>query len=533
MPKPHACIARLCGLVLLAGCAAEAPPPPPAPVIALAPVPVSRAARAVHLTDALSHCRALAAAAVPGVHIAGSEFIADGIAFPFNSRTHRIEGSALPEHCRITGSIDSGTASLAFEMRLPSRWNGRFFDQGRNDGVAGVSEAVGRNSGAAGLEQNALTRGFAVFSSSAAARGPAVQAAKALIAAYYGRGPDRSYFVGCAAGASDGLAFAQRWPQTFDGIVAVAPLLRETNAAMANAWTLQHFAAVAPHSRKRQPMLAQAFSRDELFGVAQAVLQACDKLDGAEDGFVMDMAACKFDPAAVQCKRGKPEDCLRAAKVKALREAMAGPRDGAGKPLYVAWPWDPGIAAPAWRSWNLGMTGSAGAPARGLEAATAVLGAAAPTGVKLNALSFDFKRDPARLAAPHDSADADVRLDAFRQVGGRLLLVHGAADPVVSAWATVDYQRTLDSAYGADVAAGFARTFIVPGMNHCAGGPATDRFDALAALVDWVEQDRPPERIEAGGSAVLRDQTRPLCPWPKVARYRAGALDASASYACR
>ena len=534
MPTTPGRIALRCGFALLAGCAAEKPaPPPPAPVVTPAPQPVSRVARPLRLADAGGRCGALATASVAGMQIAASEFIADGIAFAFNARTRRIEGGALPEHCRISGRID-GTPSAEFEMRLPSQWNGRFFDQGRDDGSTGVQEAVGRNSGAAGLQQNALTRGFAVFSGAGAeaALAPGVQAAKALIAAYYGRAADRSYFVGCAAGGSDGLAFAQRWPQAFDGIVAVAPLLRQTDAAMANAWTLQHFTAVAPRSRKRQPVLAQAFSRDELFGVAQAVLQACDKLDGAEDGLVMDMAACKFDPAVLQCKRGKPKDCLRADKVKALREAMAGPRDGTGKALYVAWPWDPGIAAPAWRSWNLGMAGADATSAHGLAAATATLAGAAPAGVKFNALGFDFKRDPPRLAASADAANADAALDTFARAGGRLLLVHGAADPVVSAWATVDYQQRLNAAHGGS--AGFARTFIVPGMNHCAGGPATDRFDALAALVDWVEQDQPPERIEARGSAVLHDETRPLCAWPKVARYRgAGAFNDSASYECR
>ena len=128
-------------------------------------------------------------------------------------------------------------------------------------------------------------------------------------------------------------------------------------------------------------------------------------------------------------------------------------------------------------------------------------------------------------------------LEDFRQRDGKLLLVHGAADPVVSAWVTIDYQRQLDRAHsrpGAPGAADFARTFIVPGMNHCAGGPSLDRFDALAALVEWVETEKPPERIEARGSAALRDETRPLCPWPEVARYRgAGSVQVSASYECR
>jgi feruloyl esterase len=209
---------------------------------------------------------------------------------------------------------------------------------------------------------------------------------------------------------------------------------------------------------------------------------------------------------------------------------MAGPRDAAGRALYAPWPWDPGISAPGWRAW---MLGDASSDARHASAEAAALGAlyATPPDAKLTLGNFDFERDPQRLRAMHqlhDTAD-DVQLAGFRARGGKLVLLHGAADPVYSAWDTVDYQRRANVAHGADAAAQFVRTFVVPGMNHCAGGPATDRFDALAAIVEWVEQGRPPQRIEARGSAVLHDETRPLCPWPQVARYSGrGAVNDSA-----
>lgn len=510
-----------CVVVLLAACAAgPSPEAPPAAPAAAPETPAAPASGPLLLSDAGQRCQALAGARIAGVRITGSEFIGDGIAFPVSGTSRRIVGEALPAHCRINGVVgaaEGGSAAQrsAFELRAPSRWNAGWVFQGRDDDDDGtVAEAVGRNSGAGGLYDNALARGYAVWSGApqgdaSAGRPPAglsatslqaaAQAAKVLIEAYYGRAPQHGYFVGCGGGARDGLMLAQRAPAAFDGIVAVAPALREADAARARRWAQQQFLSVAPRARKRPHELPRAFSSDELFTVAQGILKSCDALDGAADGFVMDMAACRFDPALLQCKRRGEKECLSAAKVKALRAAMAGPRGADGGPLYAAWPWDPGVAGPGWRAW--------------------MLDSAAP------AVS-----DTARVDA---DAVFDAPLDAFRQHHGKLLLVHGAADPVSSAWVTVAFQERLDVARRAQADGEFARTFIVPGMNHCAGGPATDRFDALSALVEWVEQGKAPDRIEARGSAVLHDETRPLCPWPKVARYRgAGRLNESASYEC-
>ena len=159
-----------------------------------------------------------------------------------------------------------------------------------------------------------------------------------------------------------------------------------------------------------------------------------------------------------------------------------------------------------------------------------------PPDPSLSTLNFDFERDPARMQAFHavyDTAD-DVKLDGFRRRGGRLMFFHGTADPIFSARELVDYQQRVNAQHGADAAAGFVRSFLVPGMGHCAGGPATDAFDGLSALVRWVEQGQAPDRVEARGSGVLpATLARPLCPWPQQARYTGGDTSASASFACR
>ena len=171
---------------------------------------------------------------------------------------------------------------------------------------------------------------------------------------------------------------------------------------------------------------------------------------------------------------------------------MAGPRNAAGKPLYFGWAWNPGMADAGWRAWTLGTAQHGPPNARHI---TLMAGAlrhqfVTPPDTNLSTLNFDFERDPPRMQAFHreyDTAD-DVQLEGFRRRGGKLLFFHGLADPIFSAQETMDYQRRLNAAHGEAAAATFARSFMIPGMTHCSGGPATDVFDGLAAIVRWVEQ---------------------------------------------
>jgi hypothetical protein len=158
-----------------------------------------------------------------------------------------------------------------------------------------------------------------------------------------------------------------------------------------------------------------------------------------------------------------------------------------------------------------------------------------PPDRSLTLLSFDFDRDPHRMDAHawiFNAAD-DVKLTAFRARGGKLLIVHGLADPIFSAYESVDYIRRVGAEYG-ERAADFARLFLVPGMGHCAGGAATGSFDALGALVDWVEQGPAPQTIMASGTLVFPNRTRPLCPFPQYARYTgSGHPEDGRNFVCR
>jgi feruloyl esterase len=294
------------------------------------------------------------------------------------------------------------------------------------------------------------------------------------------------------------MMFAQRYPELFDGIVAVAPAMRVAEgAAIAAAWTVQKLLAIAPRGADGQPVLARSLSNDDLEVVANAVLERCDADDGLKDGLVQ--RACTLDPAVLQCPGDKAPGCLARPQVDAVRDVMAGPRDSAGRSLYFGWPWDPGIAAPDWRNWTLGTAGDGQPPnARHITLMAGALGHefVTPPDPSLSTINFDFDRDPS------------LEME--------------------------DYQRRIEATHGPASAAALSRLFLVPGMNHCSGGPATDAFDGLAAITRWVETGEAPERIVAHGtSGALEGLTRPLCRWPKVATYGSGEPSEERSFVCR
>lgn len=486
-----------------------------------------------------------------------------------------VSANTLPAHCQVRGTMSPRTGAdgkpyhIGFELRMPKEWNGRFFFQGGGGNDGTVAPALGSLAGGGGalpgLRTGALAQGFAVVTTDAGHQGTdatfaldpqaridhafnaydrVTLAAKSIIAQVYGRPPERSYFVGCSGGGRQALLFPQRFPAHFDGIVASAPAIKVAKeASVASVWSLLAYEAAAPRDAAGRPVLSQALSDADLRLVSGAVLQRCDALDGLADGIIgVNPSACDFDPAVLQCPGAKTASCLSADQVGALRRDFSGPRDSQGRPLYATWPWDAGISGPDWRRWKLGSSTTATPDARN---ATLIANDAmryeffTPPDPAFDYHNFNFDADPARMdayAAVYHTTSTDV--SAFRDRGAKMLLVHGTSDAIFSANDTIDYYRRLAAANGgADQAAGFARLFLVPGMNHCAnsGGPATDLYDALAPLQAWVENGTPPERIVARASATAPwpGRTRPLCPYPKTARYTgSGSIEDAASFAC-
>lgn len=562
------CASALGVATLLAACAGS-PPAPHAPLAAARP-------------GTLQACADLATrAALPGTVYSSVTDVPAGMV------TVGGVAMAAPAHCLVQGRMNERTSpvdnqryAVGFEMRLPVAWNGRFFYQA-NGGLDGVVVPALGGIGGGGPRSSALQMGFAVISSDAGhagSMGPRfgldpqarldygynavaqlTPMAKNLIAKAYGRGPDRSYFGGCSNGGRHAMVAAVRSSQQYDGILAGDPGFNLPKAAVAQLYGAQQYAAVASAKTPAgQPDLQSAFTPAELKLVADKVLARCDALDGLADGIVSNVQACKkrFDIQrdVPTCAAGTRDGmCLSAPQKNALANVFKGARNSAGQPIYSSFPFDAGVSGGNWREWKFASPATRDAGAVAFIFSTPPL-ADRPQGLPF-ALGFDMDRDAPRIAAtdgvfresalsfmtPPDAAN----LGALRDKGGRMIVYHGTSDPVFSSDDTAAWYERVQAANGGD-ASSFARYFPVPGMNHCSGGPATDQFDMLSALVDWVEQGKAPASITASargaGTPVPNaevpaswspQRTRPLCPYPQVATYTGGNTERASSFACK
>ncbi|MGA8766205.1 MAG: tannase/feruloyl esterase family alpha/beta hydrolase [Candidatus Acidiferrales bacterium] len=500
----------------------------------------------------------------------------------------------LPAHCELTGvmqervGVDGQHYAIRFHLRLPIRWNGKFLFEGGGGTEGDLGSAIGATVPGA---PPAIAQGYAVVSqdsghdnatNSVPSRGGNVafgfdpearanyggaslrlvaETAKAIIHSYYGRPPERSYFVGCSKGGQEGMAFAQRFPDEFDGIVAGAPGFSLPRAALAEAWDTQAFGSLVAAGDAKSfdaKLLPTSFS-DAQFRVARdAVLAACDADDGVQDGITAAFESCTWRRVVKELKRrncsaSRADSCLSDAQINVLGRVYAGPKSSAGKSLYSDWPIDAGMGSGSWRIWKIGP------PAGGFPGINVAMGGPAlaaifttpPTPLHANpqaalefALGFDFDRDAPKIYATQppfersawsDIAARSPHLEKFRARGGKMIVPQGASDPVFSLNDTLAWYRDVDKLNGGSTA-DFVRVFPVPGMAHCNGGPATDQFDAFGAIVDWVEKGSAPDRIiaKAGTNSPWPGRTRPLCPYPRVARYvGSGSVDDAANFVCR
>jgi feruloyl esterase len=342
--------------------------------------------------------------------------------------------------------------------------------------------------------------------------------AKAIVQAFYGNGPRLSYFVGCSAGGRQALLEAQRFPDDFNGIIAGAPALDTTPMYQAARMSI-------PHATLKNP--ASYIPPSKYPMIHQAVLNACDALDGLKDGLIDDPRQCTFDPQTIVCTSGDSASCLTASQVEAARKIMSPvmhPRTG--KVLVPRL--EPGT--------ELGWGVQAGGP----EPYNNVLERLKYVVFKdpnWDWKAFNLATDLAPLEELSDPANAtDPNLTAFTSRGGKLLIYHGWADQQVVPTSTINYyNNVLATMGGAAAASNSLRVFMAPGMAHCRGGDGPNTFDAVTALEAWVEGGTPPERIVASHSEAGKvDRTRPLCAYPMVARYKGnGSIDDADNFVCR
>lgn len=450
---------------------------------------------------------------------------------------------AQPATCRVYGvSRPTADSEIRFEVAIPlgDAWNGRYLQVG-NGGFAGsipepqIAMGLAAGYAVAGTDDGhastnptdarwALNHPDKVVDFGYRALKETTDAAKAIIAAYAGHAPKYSYFSGCSDGGREALMEAQRYPDDFDGIVAGDPANHWTHLLAATAWNEQALAAPGA-------MLGPA----KLKALEAAALKAC----GDQDGVIADPLRCRFDPAVLLCRGGENDRCLTAAQVEAARKIYAGPVDPkSGR--RILWGVSPGGEAEP-GGWGVWLT--AGAPGLSDHSLQYAFGD--------NFYKYVAFADPAYpfpkldFAKDVDAVDAsftgilnayDPDLTAFRKHGGKLIQYHGWADPAIPARDSVEYFGRVQAAMGDT--ADFYRLFMAPGMLHCGGGPGPNVLATLDAISAWVEQGRAPDRIiatryKAGSPAQGVQRTRPLCPYPKLARWSGhGDRDRAESWSC-
>jgi tannase/feruloyl esterase len=497
-------------------------------------------------------CESLARLVLPATTIASAQSVAAGpMTMPQGPPVD------VPALCRVAGSIKpSADSDIQFEVWLPaSGWNGRFKGIG-NGGFAGSLNPRG-------LAQ-AVASGYATAATDTGHRGQAATDAswapghpekvvdfgyraihemtvvgKALAAAFYARPVQHAYFHGCSNGGRQALMEAQRFPADYDGIIAGAP---------ANDFT--HLLAQAVWNRLATEGDPAAYiPASKVPAIEAATLAQCDAKDGVEDGVVDDPSACTLRASSLLCKGADSDACLTAAQVGAVEKLLAGPR-------ATAVPVHPGLVAGGATgpgSWPLWITGP--------EPGKSLIGAFG-TQFFRNMLfedpswdfrSFQLERDTraadAKLARVLNATDPD--LSAFRRRGGKLILWHGWSDPAISPLNAIRYYESVQAKMGARETDEFVRLFMLPGVQHCDGGPGPTGFhgagavksdaqhDVNRAIERWVEEGVAPAQIVAArfktpaepASGVAR--TRPLCPYPQVARYKGtGSTDEAGSFTC-
>jgi feruloyl esterase len=437
----------------------------------------------------------------------------------------------LPAFCRVTATLKpSSDSDIKIEVWLPtSGWNGKF-------------QAVGNGGWNGNIDQGALAtalrRGYAAASTDTGHEGGGgawmqskeklvdygyravhemTVKAKAMVDAFYGSPAKFVYFNGCSAGGRQGLKAALQYPDDFDGIVAGAPALNATGRAAFSVYVAQNVHKDA----------ASFIPQTKFAAINKAALEACDGLDGVKDGVIENPRACKFDPKVLACSGAESDSCLTPPQVEAAQKMYQALKNSkTGKEIF------PGLEPGSELGWT--TFGNQQPFAIGTQMFQFMV---------FNTPTWDYKTlnfdaDMAKVDQIENGVinALDPNLKPFAASKGKMIIYHGWADPQIPSGSSVGYYtRVMEAMGGAKKTQESVRLFMVPGMNHCQGGPGTDTFDKMAALEQWVEQGKAPDQIVASHQTAGKvDKTRPLCPYPQVASYKgSGSTDDASNFVCK
>jgi feruloyl esterase len=459
----------------------------------------------------------------------------------------------LSEFCRVAATLTpTSDSDIKVEVWLPAKgWNGKFQAVG-NGGWAGVisysamAEAIRTGYASASTDTGhaggggtfALNHPEKLIDFAWRSEHEMTVKAKAVIQAFYGSAPKLSYWNGCSTGGRQGLKEAQQFPDDYDAIIAGAPANRTALSLWIAAAVLKDPASYIPPSKYKI--------------IHEAALAACDMRDGLKDGLIDDPTKCDFDPKVLLCKGADGPACLTGPQVEAAKKIYSpaiNPRTG--QQLFSSLV--PGTEL-GWGVQALGPDPSANI----YDQYRYVVFKDANWDWK----TFNFDSDVARGDRPENLImnATDPNMQPFFSHGGKLLLYHGWSDPNVPTLNTIAYYKSVVASMGGPanastgvrlfpapglnptvpaawttIASNSVRLFLAPGMGHCGGGEGPNVFDKVGALEQWVEHGKAPEKLTAAHSTGGRvDRTRPLCPYPQVAKYTGtGSIDAADNFVCR
>ena len=477
----------------------------------------------------------------------------------------------VPAHCRVRGTIKpTPDSDIQFEVWLPAeQWNGKLQGNGNGDFAGSINQlglalSVQRGYAAASTDTGHVSIATAPDDQSWAKGHPekivdyghrAIHLmtvnAKAIVKAFYGDGPKRSYFASCSNGGRQALMTAQRYPEDYDGIVAGAPAHDWTHLMIGMIWNAN---ALSRPGAFIPPTLAPA--------IQAAVNQQCDALDGVSDGVVAAPQSCNFDAAKLLCPAGKSDGCLQQPQVDALRAIYRGPRTSADVRLYSGFVPGAEVGTPVpgmgWDGW---IFGDAAGNSVGARFGKSFMRDFVTGDQSWELTGFNFDRDPpgidARFAPILNATDPDLTRFAAR--GGKLILFHGMADAAIPVGSTIDYFESVGKKMGSAERDAFTRLFLAPGMQHCFGGPGPSAFggngpadqpadpsaDLSAAVEAWVEKGSAPSSVRAikPKNVLLAftdvkqagvERSGLLCAYPKHAQWQGkGEAGDAANYTCK
>ena len=401
----------------------------------------------------------------------------------------------LPEHCRVEGMV---APTVGFLLRMPTKtWNGKFMMGGcggpcgnyledridpalvRNYAVVNTDmghKGTGRMYGYNNLA-NLVDDGFRSTHVTAVA-------AKVVIDVFYGKKAEYNYFMGCSTGGRQGLQEAQRFPFDFDGIIAGAPPQTQLgHQALISEWIARH--NIRPNGK-------QILAADKLPVIHQAVLQACDNLDGLEDGVLQHPPACKWEPSEIQCSGEERDDCLTAEQVEIIELIYSPATWSDGSPMFYG---QSGRARGSELKWEWVLE-----PVSGNEnSQTKYFDVFAARGSAFDDRMIDIDRDIPEIMASdifHYHRNPDLR--QFKSAGGKLIMYNGWDDGCCRADASIEYYEMVTRLMGgSDQTMDFMRLFLPAGMDHCRYGIGGGEVDWITPLERWVEDGIAPDQVIA------------------------------------